>query len=135
MDAATLRFLYEERKRIDAKKATRSKAARAKSKAHAPAKVPKSQKGKQVRLEVSGDESASNDTYSDTEDSGAELEDWEDDLNMDMSDTSIQSVITIAAPKRGLPMVIPSTSAPKVSSHSHTITPHSYVTRFRASRR
>ena len=114
LDAVTLRSLYEERERS----ANRCKKVR-KQQARMPAKVLKSLKGKQVRLEVLDDESASNDTYDlliDTEDSGAELEGWEDGLNVDMSNTSIQSVISMAIPNgrpsASLPMVTSSTPVP-----------------------
>ena len=91
LDAATLKFLYEERERIDAKKATRHKKAGI---------VTKPGKGKQVQLDISDQGSSGGDTSTvlDTSDSGAELENWEDDLTMDLGDASMKSVITMATP-------------------------------------
>ena len=135
LDAATLKYLYEERKRIDAKKATKGE------KGNRGQMARKDIKGKQVQLDVSDNEDTRCSVI-DISDSGAELETWEDDLDTDTSDSSIRSVITIATPNlrplNARPPVIPSTPLPKAPSHSHlsvSTTPHRYVTRFRAARR
>ena len=131
LDAATIKYLYEERKRIDAKKASK----RIKDAGGQIAR--KNVKGKQVQLDISCDEDTH---YSeiDISDSGAELKNWEDDLDMDTSGSSIRSVITMATPNLWHPPVIPCTPLPKASSPSYIsvpVTPHHYVTRFWAARR
>lgn len=110
--------------------------------ARALAKDAKCSKWKQVQLDVSGDGSGNDDTHYSIVDSEEELENWEGDLDMDISDSPVLSVITVAKPNMrplGIhPPVTPSTSLPKASSLSHIavpVTPHRYVARSRAAHR
>ena len=138
MGGATLKFLYEERQRLDSKKAGRGGMARA------PAR-PKSRKAKEVQCEVSEDESTPDHIsilVSDTTDSGHELEDWEDDFNIDFDDSSIGSFITVATPgprpSSNFPPVTPSTPVRKASTHPQALFPVTvsrYITRSRVNRR
>jgi len=86
MDGCTLKFIYEERQRIDSKKAGRE---------GKPAK-PKFQKSKEVQFEDPDEELTLeyiSILTSDATDSRNELVDWEDDFNIDLDDSSMGSFL------------------------------------------